>query len=100
MVAMLVGDEDGVDRGRVLSAQQQAPQKLLAGETGVHQQPCAGAGDDRAVASASTRQHRDRHRHNREHNLNPESAVVTKWLTGQLSVASSQLSEAVASIRL
>ena len=84
-----------------LAAQRHAPQKFAARESGIHQQSRSGTGDERAVALAPARQHRDRNCHNREHKPKRGSAVVTNWLTAvEKATAKGRIRQALNNARL
>ena len=68
---------------------QHAPQKLAAGEAGVHQQAGTRTGDQGAVTFAPARQHRHRHCHSREHNSKHRICGSNKLVNGEWKVAAS-----------
>jgi hypothetical protein len=68
VVAVLMRYQDGVDTARIFPAQLHAAHDFAARKPGVDQQASSGARDQRAIPAASTRQHRNRNRHKREHN--------------------------------
>ena len=50
VVLVLVGDEDGVERGGIFVGEGHALEQFAAGEAGVDEQAGVGGGDDRGVA--------------------------------------------------
>jgi len=93
VISVLVGDEHGVDRPRIMPAEQKPAQQLAAGKTSIDQQARSGAGDQGAVPLASARQHRHRNRHTGEHNLSLQATVVTNSLTAVEKAAGQNASD-------
>jgi len=56
MIGMLVGDDDGVERGWIFIGKTHTPEELAAAQAGVDQDPGLATGDDGAIAFGSRRQ--------------------------------------------
>ena len=61
VVRMLVGNDDRIQRLRLLAGQPHAPEQLPAAQPGIQKNPRPPAGDNRAVALGARSQHCEAH---------------------------------------
>ena len=61
VVGVLVGDDDGVERGGIFVGEAHAAEEFAATEAGVDENAGVSAGDNRAVALGPRSQHREAH---------------------------------------
>src|SRR5260370_11581389 len=89
MVGMLVGDQNGRERVRVLSQSLHAPESLAAGDAGVDQNFGACARHNGAISPAAAGQHRDTQTHAGSIRAQAVNRGVTFWLSDTLEFPAS-----------
>ena len=86
---MLVGDQNGRERLRVLAERLHALEGFAAGDAGIDQNLGARARDECTISPAAARQHRDRHTHAGSIRARPVEPGVTSWLSYTLGLPAS-----------